>query len=210
MEVVMPRDGLFTAEEIIDAAFHIFAQEGLQSISARRVAAHLKCSTAPVYTVFSSMEELKAKVVDKALNILLDYTAREYTPQIFLNIGVGMLEFAKDYGFVYRALFLESDAHEQIFNKYTPRNLQLMKHDQNLGVFNEDELKTILQKLTVHTHGLAALICAKMLPTATREYFIETLRDVGGDIICATALKLGKLEEYLKCEGEDNHEDHNY
>lgn len=208
----MPRDGLFTVEEIIAAAFQIFAEEGLHSISARRIAASLKCSTAPVYTVFSSMDELKAMLVDKALSILLDYTAKKYTPYIFLNIGVGMLEFAKDYGFVYRALFLEGNAHERILNEYTHRNLQLMKKDQSLEVFGEEELRSILQKLTVHTHGLAALICAKMLPITTRDCFIETLRDVGGDIICATALKQGKLEEYLNCkpEGEGDHENHGY
>ena len=46
----MPKTIIFTREEIIEAAFEIFKQEGMPAISARRIAAKLNCSTAPVYT----------------------------------------------------------------------------------------------------------------------------------------------------------------
>lgn len=193
----MPRDVLFTKDEITAAAFQVFVCEGLEAISARRIASRLKCSTAPVYTVFGSMDELKNRLIEKSLQLLLGYTQREYTPYIFLNIGVGMLEFAKDYRLVYRALFFEGNEHRHILADYSVRNLAQMKKDPTLRIFSVEQLQTILEKMTVYTHGLAALICADMYEQATLEFFIDNLRDVGGDIIGATALKAGRLEEYL-------------
>jgi len=203
----MPRDTLFSREHILNAAFDIFTTEGMSAISARRVAAALNCSTAPVYTAFSNMDELRALLVDKALELLLEYTEREYTPHAFLNIGVGMLEFARDYPLVYRTLFLESSAHQDILKQYTRRNLVQMKKDHGISVFDDDELPGILYKLTVYTHGLASLICAGMADHTSTDYFIANLRDVGGDIMCATALKGGKFETYMR--REPYHEEDN-
>lgn len=203
----MPRETLFTREEIIEAAFNIFAAEGMTTISARKVAASLGCSTAPVYTSFSSMDELKGLLLDKALELLSDYTQRMYTPHVFLNMGVGMLEFAKDYPLVYRTLFLEGNTYQFILSEFMRRNLIQMKKDPALRVFDEPELQSILDKLTAYTHGLAAFICADMLEHQTTAHFIDSLQDAGGDIMVATALKQDKFEEFMRgedCVEEDN------
>lgn len=209
----MPKNIVFTREEIIEAAFEIFKEEGLVGISARKIAAKLNCSTAPVYTSFASIEEIKDTLLNKSLRMLLAYTQEEYTSDIFLNIGVGMLEFAKDYGIVYRTLFIENDAHQYILKEFSAENLQQMKKEQTLQLFSEEELQNILDKLTVYTHGLASFICAGMLEDTSRQSSVEALENVGGDIIAATALRGGKLEEFMEsyhnerrgCHEENHH-----
>lgn len=199
----MPRESTFTKDEIVQAAFEVFAREGMAAISARRVALQLNCSTAPVYTAFGSMNDLKNMLLARALELLLAFTQRNYTHNIFLNIGVGMLEFAKQYRLIYRTLFLEDNTYEHILKEYNRQNLLQMKKEMHLGLFSDEELKSILFKLTVYTHGLAALICADMLEHSSLKQLIETLHDVGENIIGATAHRAGKLEEYMKCGGEE-------
>lgn len=208
----MPKKTMFTQEEVIEAAFELFKHEGMESVSARKIAARLNSSTAPVYSCFNNIDELKGALLEKSLKLLLTYTEQEYTPDIFLNIGVGLLEFAKEYGLIYRALFIESNSHQHILEEFIAKNLLQMKKEKSLGILSEEDLKSILEKLTVYTHGLASFICARMIADTSREYLIKTLGDVGADIIGATALRRGKLEEYLefqkdggKCNEKNNH-----
>ncbi|SET34424.1 transcriptional regulator, TetR family [Natronincola peptidivorans] len=194
----MPKQIVFTKDDIIEAAFKVFKEEGMAGVSARKIAAKLKCSTAPVYTSFNSIDELKDILLEKSLQLLLKYTEKEYTQDYFLNIGVGMLEFAKEYRFIYRTLFIESNTYQNILEEFTRKNLIQMKKEASLKILEED-LKEILEKLTVYTHGLASFICADMLEDTSQDYFIKALGNIGGDIIGGTALRRGKLQEYLKC-----------
>ncbi len=208
----MPKKIIFTREEVIEAAFELFKHEGMEGVSARKIAARLNSSTAPVYTCFSNIEEIKGILLEKSLKLLLTYTEQEYTPDIFLNIGVGMLEFAKEYRIIYRTLFIESNSYQHILDEFTAKNLLQMKKEKSLGILSEEDLKIILEKLTVYTHGMASFICAGMIEDTSREYLIKTLEDVGTDIIGATALRRGKLEEFLEfqrdggeCNEKNNH-----
>ena len=204
----MPKAIVFTQTEIIEAAFDIFKQEGMPGISARKIAAKLNSSTAPVYTSFNNIEEIKKVLLEKSLQVLITYTEQDYTSDIFLNIGVGMLEFAKDYGIIYRTLFIENNDHQYILKEFTAKNLQQMKKEKGMQVFSEAELQSILEKLTIFTHGMASFICAGMLKKTSQAYLVEILENVGGDVIGATALRNGKLEELMKYHrnGGEKHE----
>ena len=46
----------FTKEVIVDAAYDILKEEGFESISARKIAKKLNCSTAPIYFNFETVE----------------------------------------------------------------------------------------------------------------------------------------------------------
>ncbi len=193
----MPPRTVFTKEQIIETAFAIFKEEGIGSLSVRKLAASLNSSTAPVYTSFGNIDDIKSALLEKALNLLLSYTEKEYTQDTFLNIGVGMLEFARDYKKIYRTLFIESNDYQYIFQEFNRKNLIQMKKQKNLFLFEEDELKTMLDKLGTYTHGLASFLCAGMLENESQEYFIETLHEMGGDVIGMSAYNKGLLEEYF-------------
>ena len=54
----MPPKAKFTKEEIIAAALKITREQGIGAVTARELGARLGSSARPVFTVFSSMEEL--------------------------------------------------------------------------------------------------------------------------------------------------------
>lgn len=189
----MPPKIVFTKDEIIQKAFDIFKNEGIENITARNVAAKLGCSTAPIYTSFQNIEEIKQEVLEKAFNILHGYTEKEYTENMFLNIGVGLLNFARDYKKMYKTLFMENSNYKSIITEFGERNLIQMQKEESLRVLDEESLKQILHKMYIFTHGLAAFLCADMLEDTTNEYFIETLQEVGGDIIGSTMYKKGYI-----------------
>ena len=197
----MPKPVTYTRDSILTVAFEMFAQEGLSAISARGIASRIGASTAPVYSCFSSIGEIRIELMQISLQRLLEYTEKEYTPDLFLNIGVGLLEFVKDYPRVYRAMFLDEDGNREIFEQFRQKNLVQMRKAPNLSMFSESQLDDILRKLTVYTHGLAALICANMLEDKSTGNLIALLDDAGSAMIGYAAFRAGNmefLEEYRR------------
>lgn len=198
----MPPKIIFTKEQIIDAAFEIFTEDGIDSISVRKLAAKLNSSTAPIYTSFVNIQEIKKLLMEKSLNLLLSYTEKEYTEDIFLNIGVGMLEFAREFKIVYRTLFIDTNEYHYILNEFNDKNLLQMKKEKNLGLFEESELKSILEMMHIFTHGLASLLCAGMLRDESTEYFVSILHEAGGAVMGLAAYKKGAFEKYMQFSGK--------
>ena len=62
----MPAKAKVTKEMIVDAAFAIAREAGVENINARTVSKRLHCSTQPVMYHFATMEELKRTVYAKA------------------------------------------------------------------------------------------------------------------------------------------------
>lgn len=197
----MPKPVTFTRESILKAAFEIFAEDGLRAISARGIASRIGASTAPVYSCFSSIDEIRIELLQISLRRLLEYTEKQYTPDLFLNIGVGLLEYVKDYPRVYRAMFLDEDGNREIFEQFRLKNLMQMRKEPTISAFSESQLEDILRKLTVYTHGLAALICANMLEDKSTGNLISLLEDAGSAMIGFAAFRAGKmdiLDEYRR------------
>lgn len=190
----MVRPHQFSEQQIIDAAFSLLAQKGPQAITARGVAQVLNASTAPIYSFFKNIEELYIKVLDHALSILMQYTEEEYTTDLFLNIGLGLLEFTKKYPLIYRTLFMDMNGQKDIFDHLAEKNLIQMSKEKSLLMFSTAQKKEILSKLTIYTHGLAALMCAGMLEDTSTDFFIQSLGDAGAAIIGYTAFRDNKAD----------------
>lgn len=103
----MPPTAKFTRDEIIDRALRVVREKGADAVTARGVAAALGMSSRPIFTWFSSMEELKAGVCAAAEGIFqryIDSGLRERIP--FLGVGMSVVRFAKEEPELYKLLFL--------------------------------------------------------------------------------------------------------
>lgn len=58
----------YSKQQIIDAAFEIAKEEGMSSITIRKVAEHLGSSIAPIYVNFNTIDDLTEAVMQKSLN----------------------------------------------------------------------------------------------------------------------------------------------
>lgn len=192
----MPKPTTFTSEAILESAFILFANEGLASLSVRKIAAELGASTGPIYSCFSGMDAIHEALFQLAMDKLLRMTEHEYTSNPFLNIGVGTLDFARTYPIVFRAIFLEDKRSKDIYNKFFAANRKQMRKSRELEVFTEEEVSSILEKLTIHTYGLASMICAGIIDCPDTEKLIDLLQTTGGDIIGATAFLAGKWDAF--------------
>ena len=62
----MPPKQRITREMILERSFTMFCQEGMEAVNARSVAKALNCSTQPIFSYFSGMDDLKGSLDQKA------------------------------------------------------------------------------------------------------------------------------------------------
>ncbi|HCG61822.1 MAG TPA: TetR/AcrR family transcriptional regulator, partial [Collinsella sp.] len=62
----MPPRVKFTKEEIVEAALRVTREGGIDSLTARSLAAELGASTRPMFTYFETVDELKHEVHEAA------------------------------------------------------------------------------------------------------------------------------------------------
>ena len=62
----MPPKTIFLREDVINAAFELVKKSGFRDFTARKIAEELNSSTAPVYSCFNSMDELKEEEIGRA------------------------------------------------------------------------------------------------------------------------------------------------
>ena len=83
----MPAKAKVTKEMIVDAAFAVAREAGVDSINARTVSERLHCSTQPVMYHFATIEELKRTVYAKAYLyhfFLCEFVFRSHIPHPFI------------------------------------------------------------------------------------------------------------------------------
>ncbi|HNY66488.1 MAG TPA: TetR family transcriptional regulator [Deltaproteobacteria bacterium] len=184
----MPPKATVTREEIIQAAFTIVDEGGMLCLTARSVAKETGLSTRPVYFYFSSMEELQKEVLKKAVDLLREYTTVPYTERVFLNMGIGIVLFARDHRQLFRNLFLESDEYKDLVAEFMLSLRDEMKKDPRFTGMTQEERDTLLNKMWVFTHGLASVICVGLNEEQSDRYIIDMIDQVGS-VVIADAIK---------------------
>ena len=96
-------------DEIVRGTFDLLRREGESAMNARRIAAELNCSTQPVFSNFSSMEELQYAVLEAAYQYYHNFLVQEaqggkYPP--YKAYGMAYIRFAKQEKELYRVLFM--------------------------------------------------------------------------------------------------------
>ena len=176
---------------MIQAAFNVALNHRLDNLTARTVAKELKSSVAPIYSYFESMDELTQAVIDYTKNLLIDYTKKPYTDSIWLNMGTGIIFFARDYSNIYRTLFLERNYLKEIISDFGKSMDIQMKKDKIFSSMKVDDRKRLLNNMWMITHGFAALICAGIIEDTSDEVLISRLYEIG-EIITFHAIKKSK------------------
>ena len=82
---------------------------------------------------------------------------KQYTDSPFLNLGIGVIMFAKEHGRLFRDLLKIKGTYAAKERADFTRYLSLMKRDPHMRGFNDRQLLNILIKVDIFTQGLALL-----------------------------------------------------
>jgi AcrR family transcriptional regulator len=178
-----PRETTFNRETVLKAAIKLVREYGWEALTARGIAKRLKASVAPVYSAFGSMETLEREVLQEARRLLNEKMAVQYTEGAFLNIGVGMVVFARDEAYLFSSLFHTRHNYPEIVDGIFGSILASMKADPFLRLLSDASLERLLHNLGMYTLGLAAAIVYGRKEDPSTENIIRQLNNAGNMMI---------------------------
>lgn len=161
----MPPKSRVEKEDIIKAAADIVRENGIASLNARAVAAKLGISTQPIFSNYSTMEELKKDVLDCAYTVYAGYLERGMTSgeyPVYKASGMAYIRFATEERELFKLLFMRDRRGEKFVqkdNEFKPIVGIIMK---NLGI-SEEEATMFHLEMWVYVHGIASMIATSYL-----------------------------------------------
>ena len=175
----------FTKERIIDTALRIIDQKGWAKLNARAIAKELNSSTMPIYSYVKSMDEIATILRERVFEMLVDYQARIYTENLFMNLAIGYVTFAKEKKNLFRFYFIDQARetpeeeqvrmHRMVFEKLGKENPM----DEYFKGVPEESRRKISTMAWIFTHGLAMLVNSGMLENPGDDEIRELLNSNG-------------------------------
>ena len=152
----MPRKIVFTKEQIIEMAFRIVDEEGMDNLSARRLAKALKSSVAPIYSNFKDFNALREALISKINRVALDLAKQTQSGNPLKDIGAASIRFA----IKHPKLFQDYIFGKFVFESNDEMNafvLESIKQDTSLQMFQEAEIIDYLEKMRVYQIGISVI-----------------------------------------------------
>ena len=193
----MPPKVTTTKEMILGAAFEIMKEEGLRQISSRKIAKKLNCSISPIFTSFKNMSELESEVMKMAWEQLLECAQKDYTDNIFLNQGIGIVLFARDNKLLYREMFLDAEKFSDLYVYVDLNFLDRSKKDPVFSSFPEEAIKDLRTKMWIFSRGLAAIVNMDQIEDDSIEFITKTLYEAGLASIIFLQTTSGNVDERI-------------
>lgn len=188
----MPPIRKFEREDIINVAYDVIKNEGMEAINARRIAKELNSSVQPIFHNFSNMEELKSSVLDKIYNTYVEYMNNGAADKnSYKGMGLAYINFAKDYPNFFKIFFMnESKLSPDNFIQNDNVGNDVLKNGQSFTGLSMEEQKKFHLKVWILTHGIATMVASKtvdfsdgqieeLLTDTTRELLIG-FKSMGG------------------------------
>ena len=168
----MPAAKKVTKDAIIDAAVEVLRDDGFSAINARSVAKKLGCSTQPIYFSFQNMEELKAALTQRAIEMHVkrvrdSLRAHAGNDSRYSSYGMGFVKFAAEEKQLFRWLYLEGKQLGPYQNDVLlPEVIEVIMDEFG---YNEDTARRFHQDMIYFSYGLAILANTDHLHLAETE-----------------------------------------
>ena len=176
----MARKEQITKDKILETAFDLAKTDGIEYVTARKLAAQIGCSTQPIFRVYANMNELYAEIYQKAIDAFGDYyenfKSEVETP--FIHLGLAYINYAREESRLFTLLFQSGNRGNrslyELLNGKTGSVSKEINREAALGCQNQSGL---FMKMWIFIHG-----CACMTLTGdydlTKEETIDLLEDI--------------------------------
>ena len=93
---------------ILDAAFEIVREDGIDRLSNRELASKLKCSIRPIYYQFENVSELEKELYKKIEKYFYEFLMDNMVEGIpkYKQVGINYIKFAKKEKKLFQTLFM--------------------------------------------------------------------------------------------------------
>ena len=161
----MPPKVRFQQQDIITAAYELARKHGLDAINARSVAGEIGCSTQPIFRVFENMEQLKARVFEKAIRRFSDFIEenKNCCESPFKSLGLAYLLYSMKEPHLFHMVFMRHPAEIPAEVKAFNCSELVIETLVEKSGFSKEQAEAIHLHMWVYTYGLAAMLATEQL-----------------------------------------------
>lgn len=161
----MPTTIRITKEMILNAAFDITRNEGIEKLSNREIAKKMNCSIRPIYYQFKNSEELYKALYNKINSYFYDFIMKNIVDDIphYKQIGINYIKFAQEETNLFKVLFMSPA--RNLPNTFVETDktgfagvvaaIKLSTHLSDKGI------KSFHTKMWIFVHGIATLTVSR-------------------------------------------------
>lgn len=192
----MPPKAKYSREEIIEIAFQMARENGIESVVARELGKRMGTSSSPIFTAFKNMEELHIEVRNMALREFETYVhdAVNYTPA-FKHVGERMIQFAATEPKLFQLVYMKEHNVSQRYKDMIGELgdtvevcLNVMQNDYSL---TREDAEKLFEQIWLHTFGICVLVAAKVCHFTGEEISEMLSREFQGALML---IKSGKFQ----------------
>ena len=185
----MPPRIKITKDEIVGAAVELVRNKGFEALNARDIAASLKCSTQPIFSNFSSMDELMGAVIAYSDALFEEYVSRETESgkyPAYKASGMAYIRFAKEEKELFKLLYMRDRTNEVIPERTELGDrMESMVHDAT-GL-EDNDARLFHLEMWAYVHGIAT-----MLATGFFDIDMELVSKIITDVYSGLRMKCEK------------------
>lgn len=169
----MPTTIKISKKMILDAAFEIAREYGVEQVSNRELAKKLNCSIRPIYYQFKNVSELNEELSNMIENYFFDYLISNVIDGIpkYKQIGINYIKFAKEEPKLYAYLFM-GEAQLGV-NKFIGRGDTDFKVLGDIikksTLLEKEEITSFHTKMWIFAHGIATLVACKTIALSDKD-----------------------------------------
>ena len=173
----MPTTIRITKEMILNAAFDITRNEGIEKLSNREIAKKMNCSIRPIYYQFKNSEELYKALYNKINSYFYDFIMKNIADDIphYKQIGINYIKFAQEETNLFKVLFMSPS--RNLPNTFVETDktgfagvvaaIKLSTH------LSDKDIKSFHTKMWIFVHGIATLTVSRSF-----KFTEEQIRDL--------------------------------
>ena len=150
---------------ILNAAFDITRNEGIEKLSNREIAKKMNCSIRPIYYQFKNSEELYKELYNKINSYFYDFIMKNIADDIphYKQIGINYIKFAQEKTNLFKVLFMSPA--RNLPNTFVETDktgfagvvaaIKLSTH------LSDKDIKSFHTKMWIFVHGIATLTVSR-------------------------------------------------
>lgn len=171
----MPKQRI-TKEIVVNAAFEIAREKGMEYVLAKNIAEKIGCSVQPIYSYCTNMEGLRENVEGKAKDFIKEYlNAHIDRNDLFRSTGRAHIQLAKEEPHIFKILILQerknisslSDVYETEANSQTA---ELVANDLGISV---ERAKQLHLNMLIYSVGLGTIFSVSSPGIPIEEIFSQ-------------------------------------
>lgn len=160
----MPKTVKITKELILETAFKLAKEKGLEGVSNREIAKKLKCSIRPIYYQFENTKELNTELYNKIEKYFYKYITDNMTDEMpkYKQVGINYIKFAKTEKKLFQILFMsETKLVPKEFVEKAGENYKEIAEKIKVSTkLKDEEITSFHTKMWLFTHGIATLVAS--------------------------------------------------